>query len=146
MVLAKRNKGIIVSEYAERWPRAVFDLREKANRIMPELKDLLKRPGVYVLYVDDRPYYIGKTDKSVYNRLHRHANNVGERYYRYWNYFSVFFVDSTKHLGDVEGILIAAIPRAANSATPNFDKMKLPRKFTNLLSRIHRISIDELKV
>ena len=140
-----KNTGFIVSKYAELWPREVFDFREQTNRIMAETKDLLDGPGVYVLYRDDAPYYIGKTERGLYGRVRKHANNPGEKYYRYWNFFSVFMVDSVEHLDDVEGILIAAIPLAANSSKPKFERIKLPRTIKNLMSRLRRISADDLR-
>ena len=140
-----KHTGSIVSGFAERWPREVFDIREKKDRLLKEAQDLLNSPGVYVLYCDDSPYYIGKTKGRLYSRIYNHANQPGERYYRYWNYFSVYTVDDIKHLDDVEGILISAIPLAANSSVPRFQRIKLPRSIKNLLSRLRRISADDLR-
>ena len=44
-------------QFFRMWPRALFHMKQgKAV-----LEDSLKEPGVYVLYRDDVPYYIGKT-------------------------------------------------------------------------------------
>jgi len=140
-----KNTGTIVSKYAELWPREVFDFREQKNRLMVEAQELLNRPGVYILYRDDAPYYIGKTEGALYDRIYRHANVPSSKYYRYWNYFSVFMVSSIRHLDDVEGILIAAIPLAANNSKPKFQRIKLPRSIKDLMIRLRRISADALR-
>ena len=140
-----RNTGSIVSKYAELWPREVFDIRENKNRLLTEVKEQLDGPGVYVLYRDDSPYYIGKTEVNLYNRIYNHANQPGKKYYRYWNYFSAFKVDSIEHIDDVEGILIAAIPLASNSSKPKLKRIKLPRSTKDLMSRLRRISADDLR-
>ena len=140
-----KNTGSIVSEYAERWPRELFDIREKKNRLLTVVKKLLNGPGVYVLYRDDSPYYIGKTEDNLFGRIHKHANLPGNKYYRYWNYFSAYKVGTTKHIDDVEGILISAIPLAANSSNPKFKRIQLPRSIKDLMSRLRRISADVLR-
>ena len=70
-----RNTGSIVTEYAELWPREVFDIREGKNRLLTEAQELLSGPGVYVLYRDDVPYYIGKTENNLYKRIYKHVFN-----------------------------------------------------------------------
>ena len=140
-----RNTGSIVTEYAELWPREVFDIREGKNRLLMEAQKLLSGPGVYILYRDDVPYYIGKTENNLYNRIYKHANQPGAKYYRYWNYFSAYIVDTIKHIDDVEGLLITAIPAAANSSKPKINRILLPRSIKNLMGRLRRISADDLR-
>lgn len=140
-----KNTGSIVTKYAELWPREVFDIREGKNRLLKIAQELLSGPGVYVLYRDDVPYYIGKTEINLYERIRKHANRPGEKYYRYWNYFSAYIVGTIKHIGDVEGLLITAIPAAANSSKPKIKKILLPRNITNLIGRLRRISADDLR-
>jgi hypothetical protein len=65
-VPAKKNQ--IVEEYARMWPREVFDClipNENGGRkkILGKGLDLVNEPGVYVLYRDDIPYYIGQATK-----------------------------------------------------------------------------------
>jgi hypothetical protein len=139
-----KNTGSIISGFAERWPREIFDIREKKGKLLTDAQDILDSPGVYVLYRDDSPYYIGKTKGKLYGRIYNHANQPGARYYRYWNYFSAYKVDSIEHIDDVEGILISAIPLAANSSNPRFQRIRLPRSIKNLLGRLRRISVDDL--
>jgi len=39
----------------------------------------LQKPGVYVLYWEDEPHYIGQAERLA-SRLHDHANRSGDRY------------------------------------------------------------------
>jgi hypothetical protein len=63
--------------------------------------------------------------------LWSHANSAGNKYYNFWNYFSVFAVEDVTIRGQIEGYLIAAMP-TANGAKPRIRKALLPayiRKF-----------------
>jgi len=118
-----RSRAIIDS-YLKMWPREVFDIR-MGNKQLPVVRALLDAPGVYVLYRDDHPYYVGRATRRLRDRLHSHANRPGDRYYNFWNFFSAFVVPDRRHIPDVEGILIAAFP-TENAATPRFRRVKLP--------------------
>lgn len=77
------NKKIAV-EYARMWPREVFDIiQDRKLTVKVSVKEL-KKPGVYVLYWDERPYYIGKATASLFNRLHDHANKTTDKYFNFW--------------------------------------------------------------
>ena len=72
----------IVSAYAQMWPREVFDIREpKRRKFLGSIKKLLSQPGVYVLYRDDHPYYVGKTARPLFDRIWNHANQPKDKYY-----------------------------------------------------------------
>jgi hypothetical protein len=122
----RRRLGSIVEAYLKMWPREVFDIRAD-NRLVPEIQSLLDAPGVYVLYRDDHPYYVGRATRRLRHRLHAHANRPKDKYYNFWNFFSAFMVVDQKHIPEVEGILIAAFP-TENSATPRFKKLPLPAR------------------
>ena len=111
-----RKRGEIVFEFAKMWPREVFDIRE-GKRLVFRHEPELRKPGVYVLYRDDHPYYIGKTSRRLFERIWNHANQPKDKYYHFWNFFSAFVVEKKKYRDEVEGILIAAMP-TANSANP----------------------------
>ena len=49
------NERRIVTQYAKMWPRRVFDLRD-GKKLLTDLKELLNKPGVYILYHDEQPY------------------------------------------------------------------------------------------
>jgi hypothetical protein len=76
----------------------------------------LNEPGVYVLYRDDNPYYIGQAAR-LRKRLWRWAKNPQSRYYQFWNFFSAFVVEDLALRDELEGILIACMP-TANSMRP----------------------------
>ena len=127
----------IVNAYARMWPRDVFDIKA-AGKLAKDIREALRDPGVYVLYRNDAPYYVGKTGRPLFDRLWNHANQPGDRYYNFWNFFSVFAVAGKKHRDDVEGILIAAMP-TANSASPRFPRIELPTRVGRLLKRQREI-------
>lgn len=128
-----------VSAYARMWPREIFDCvipNGNGNRKQALAKSLefLKGPGVYVLYRDDVPYYVGQSQR-LRRRIWRHANKPGSRYYNHWNFFSAFVVKNSKSRNEIEGILIAAMP-TANSAQPKLKKEKLPKSVMDMMRRI----------
>jgi hypothetical protein len=125
--------GLIVQRYAKMWPREVFYIK-KGMFYHPDVKQLLSVPGVYMLYRDDQPYYVGRATKSLFHRLLSHANDPKDEYFNFWNFFSAFTVSKRKHVNEVEGILIAAMP-TDNSAVPRIEKIHIPTDIANLLRR-----------
>ena len=124
----KRPK--VVKAAAQMWPPIVFDFKGKFT-----VKKCLREPGVYVLFRDDEPYYVGKTSKQLFWRIHHHATKPMARYYHFWNYFSAFVVLNPRHRDEVEGVLIASMP-TANSATSKIKKIYLPQNVTELMRRM----------
>jgi hypothetical protein len=115
-------------KFLRMWPRALFHMKEgKAV-----LKSNLNKPGEYILYRDDEPYYIGKTGKPLIKRLSNHALKPNARRYNFWNYFSAFEIESPTHRDEVEAILISAMP-TANSSRPKFERKNLDRQAARLL-------------
>ena len=136
---AKKNQ--IVEEYARMWPREVFDClisneNDKRKRILGKGLDLVNEPGVYVLYRDDIPYYIGQATK-LRHRLWAHAGSPPARYGNFWNYFSAFVIHNPKMRDEVEGILIAAMP-TANSAKPKLKRAKYPLVVSQMVRRMRK--------
>ena len=127
------KKSGIVGGYARGWPREIFDLKAKIARQI----DFLSRPGVYVLYNDGEPHYIGQA-VSMFDRLLAHAHPKS-RYYNFWNTFSAFQVGAPRRRDklrdELEAILIAAMP-TANSAKPKLNKMRTPPEVVGLMRKI----------
>jgi hypothetical protein len=123
----------VVSGYARMWPREVFGLF--GNKTMAKGLEFLAKSGVYILYRDDTPYYIGQATK-LRSRLRGHAVKAESRYFHFWNFFSAFAVSNPKHRNELEGILIAAMP-TANSAKPKLQREKMPKEVRDLLKRIN---------
>ncbi len=107
------------------WPREVWDITEEGNRTLFLKKHLpeLREPGVYVLYRDEVPYYIGQA-RVLYKRLHDHSNKSTDPYFNFWNFFSAF-ISEADYLDAIEGVLIAAMP-TANSSRPKMNPVKMP--------------------
>jgi hypothetical protein len=125
----------IVTGYAQMWPREVYDIkRRQGKKFLEKAIEPLDKPGIYVLYRDDHPYYVGKAGKSLFWRIHAHANRPKDPYYNFWNFFSVFVVPDKRHLSEVEGILIASM-QTANSATPRLKRIGLPSEIGRILAK-----------
>ena len=131
-------KNELVTKYARMWPRAIFDLfddledgKRRKQLAIHRIKDL-QSSGVYVLYIDDAPYYVGKAT-VLFKRLHDHANKFTDKYFNLWNYFSAFVVRK-EHMSEVERILIAAMP-TANSAAPRIGQIILPLDMRKILRK-----------
>jgi len=123
------------------WPREVFDAMVDTDgggkRLLARVLDeYLQKPGVYILYRDDVPYYIGQTVK-LRSRLLKHARDPNMRHYNFWNFFSAFVIPNRGHWDQVEAMLISAMP-TANSAKPKLEREKLPPKVIELLRKIRR--------
>ena len=121
------------------WPREVFEHRE-GKRLMIAGSEALQLPGVYILYREDEPYYVGKAG-CLFDRLHAHANKMTDRYYPFWTYFSAFAFDETapnhlQRIDEIEGILIAAMPRVVNSSTPRWPKHKIPKDIRATMKKV----------
>jgi hypothetical protein len=124
-----------VASYARTWPRQLFDCKD-GKRLLVKDKDLdiLSKPGVYVLYREDVPYYVGQA-KRLRSRLWAHANQPTGRYYHFWNYFSVFAVEDSQIRNLLESVLIAAMP-TANGAKPRIKKAQLPPHVRKYLHKL----------
>jgi hypothetical protein len=111
------------ASYAKMWPRELFNCKNGKEWLVGELK-VLSQPGVYVLYRDQIPYYVGKA-AILRDRLWAHANKHGGKHYLFWNYFSVFVVRNATERSRLESYLIAAMP-TANGAKLRIRKAPLP--------------------
>jgi hypothetical protein len=145
-------KNQIVGHYARMWPRDIFYRRvepdrtknpsaqtktkRRTARLLFRTIELLKKPGVYVLYRGDVPYYVGQATK-LRTRLWGHACRPGARYFDHWNFFSAFVIEDPRHRNQIESILIAAMP-TANSMKP-LKKEPLPQPVTKMIREMQDI-------
>ena len=132
-------KTPIVTSYARTWPREVFERLVSGRMLAPTL-EILKKPGIYILYQDGVPYYIGKATK-MRSRLRQHALNPRSRHYHRWNFFSFFVVEDPHQRDELEGILIAAMP-TANGARPKLPREQIPPEITKMLREIRRFQAN----
>ena len=133
-----KTRRYIVTGYAKVWPRRMFDIKA-GGKLHPDVRKALDEPGVYVLYRDDHPHYIGKTSRALRDRIWKHAAQPSDPQFSLWNFFSAFAVPQKRHRDEVEGILIASMPTAANNATPRFPRIKLPARVGTLLRKAQEI-------
>jgi len=124
-------KNTMAQQFFRMWPRALFHNKQGKAFI----DEHLNSPGVYILYRDDRPYYIGKTGGPLNKRLENHALKPNARLYNFWNYFSAFQIPDSPHRDEIEAILISAMP-TANSSHPKFLRKRLDRKISKMLNEI----------
>src|ERR1700751_1568992 len=95
----------ITEGYVRMWPRSVFERLEGKKAILAKSLDFLHGPGVYVLYRDDTPHYIGQANR-LRRRLYYHAREPEKsRYYHFWNFFSAFAVRNKVLRDELEAIL-----------------------------------------
>jgi hypothetical protein len=123
----KRNG--IVDGFARNWPREMFDFKAK----FAKKESFLEKPGVYVLYDNGKPHYIGQAVR-MFDRLNSHAKPQS-RNYNFWNTFSAFAVGDKKGRDELEAILISAMP-TANAAKPKLNKMRMPPEVVALMRKI----------
>ena len=103
------------------------------------LRECLDTPGVYILYRDDQPYYIGQALRLI-KRLSTHALKPNARRYNFWNYFSAFEIQDQYRRDEIEAILISAMP-TANSSRPKFQRRLLDRRAARLLNSVQALML-----
>jgi len=131
----KKTGNALVSKHLRMWPREIFDRVDIIGKGKNKLLDKeLKQPGVYVLYIDDKPYYVGKAG-NMRGRISSHATDPTNRLYHVWNFFSTFVIEDEGLRSEVEGVLIAAMP-TANNANPKLPRQPMPDTVRKLLREI----------
>jgi len=115
-----------ITGYARMWPREVLYKNEEA-KVLQKVKGQLGHPGVYILYRDEIPYYIGKTERKLFRRIWAHANRPRTKYFNFWNFFSAFVVSDRRYVDEIEAILISSLP-TANRAVPKLRRIDLPNE------------------
>jgi hypothetical protein len=139
--LVERKVEPMVSGYARMWPRAIFytkALNEGSGRQRSLSKELafLKQGGVYVLYWNETPYYVGKAAK-LRSRLSLWATKPSAPHFHFWNYFSAFAVSDSQKRNELEGVLIASLPMANNGAKPRLKSAGLPKEVKEILLKAY---------
>lgn len=116
----------IITEFARMWPRELFE-GPKRSALAADVRKHLDLPGVYILYRDEHPYYVGQTKRRLYSRIWSHANRPQARYFNFWNFVSAFVVPQRQHVDQIEGLLITTMA-TANRATPKIKRIQFPLK------------------
>lgn len=135
--MVKAQKPIrMAQQFFRMWPRALFHNKQGKAFI----DEHLKGPGVYILYRDDKPYYIGKTGAGLNKRLVEHSLKPNSRLYNFWNYFSAFEIGDPDDRDEIEAILISAMP-TANSSRPKFVRKRLDKNISRMLNNIQALML-----
>jgi hypothetical protein len=137
------EKELELPWHARMWPREIFDTpssRGRRGRKLADDLDILQKSGVYILYRDDIPYYVGQAT-TLLTRLAAH-HKPGARYALFWNYFSVFVLEDPDEINKIEAILITAFP-TVNGATPRIKRQPYPPEVTRLVRQmsVRRIGV-----
>ena len=133
------TRNDIVSKFIRMWPRAIFDTPEidgQKGSIASKIPEL-RKPGVYILYRDDVPFYVGRTEGELFRRLWQHANGVVSSRSYFWNYFSAFIVKNPSNIAEVEAILISAMPSViTNSSKPKLQRVPTGKSIKKLKRKL----------
>jgi hypothetical protein len=74
--------SILVSQFVRMWPREIFDAAADGRSTVAHEIEALEHTGVYILYRDDKPFYIDQAKKTKLRfRLRQHATNPNARRY-----------------------------------------------------------------
>jgi hypothetical protein len=130
----------LVSNFIRMWPRAIFNtLSEAQGRpgkppFLARTIKALRKPGVYILYRDDQPFYVGQAKNGLGKRIWSHARSVGGLRTYFWNYFSAFVVEDVSQIDEVEAIIIAAMPAVvSNSAKPRLPRVRMDKQTKDVM-------------
>ncbi len=126
----KKTRGLLLKGILENVPSDSFEI------LRGELKEIMRGVGgIYALYKDRRLYYVGLA-RNLDGRLYGHLER--DKHAGKWNHFSVFFVQRTKYLKDLETLVLRI-------AKPKANKMsgKIPRH--NEIRRILRRYASQLR-
>ena len=101
----KRKSHRLIRAYAEKLPGQVLGVFWK------EFHGLLRgHSGIYVLYKDAVPHYVGRASKLSW-RIRNHQN---DRLKGKWDSFSLYVVRGDRHVKDVESLLLRIVkPKGA---------------------------------
>ena len=129
-------KPAIAQKYVRMWPRDLFHIDGSGETLAQELNEA----GIYILYRDSTPYYIGQAD-NLYKRLSDHSN-IDSMYGNFWNMFSAFVVKNAEFRNQLEAILIAAMPTANRMHPKKFKRIHLPTHLQKTYFRTKFASSD----
>jgi hypothetical protein len=131
----------IVGNFIRMLPRAIFyepEIKGQKGTIASKIPEL-KKSGVYILYRDDIPFYVGKAEGALFSRLWSHANGVSSTRSYFWNYFSAFIVKDQRNIAEVEAILISAMPSViTNSARRRLQKLRKRLSIIKLMRKMRK--------
>jgi hypothetical protein len=125
----------MIAAYIQKWPRTVYNLKD-GNQPLESIREKLRqKPGIYILYQNSQPYYVGQA-RNLWVRIRKHATNQNAKHYQPWTHFSAFIVNDIQSIKELEGLIIAAFDTAVvNGAKPRMTKILLPKDATKRLAK-----------
>lgn len=127
---------ILVCQYLERISRKALE----------QYQDILRayvkgRHGLYVLYQDDRLYYVGLAT-DLRDRLNAHLR---DHHGRSWNRFSIYLTIGNSHIHQLESLVLRIVRPNGNKLRGSFGSAEnLNTRFNGDLQRRQRIEREEL--
>lgn len=103
----KTTKGALIKGMTRHLPSEIL-----ASPIFSrKLKELMRGyAGIYALYRDDKPYYIGLTT-NLFGRVNRHLR---DRHKGKWDHFLIFRIKKVDYLKDIETLITQLMPWPGN--------------------------------
>lgn len=133
----KREQTVnLVSQYLENISRKAL---EKYQNVIK--KYVRNRHGVYALYRKNKLYYVGLTS-NLRSRLRYHLR---DRHAQAWDSFSVYLTSESRHLHELEALLLRIIDRKGNRQRGKFGSAEdLTRKFRNDFKKALSIELENI--
>ena len=123
----RKSRRKLVRAYAENLPGTLLGVFWK------EFHELLQgHSGIYVLYKNDLPHYVGKAS-SLPSRIRHHQK---DRLKGEWDAFSLYVVRGDRYVKDVESLLLRIVKPKGALVSGRFRGAENLRK--SLLPRLER--------
>lgn len=105
--MINKTKPLLVHEYLERVGGEVLEEKNFQSALAGMIKG---HKGVYVLYKDDRLYYVGLAS-NLMGRVKQHTT---DRHGGQWNRFSVYLTEASHHIKPLESLLLRILQPTGN--------------------------------
>ena len=129
----KSERGSLIKEVVEHLHFESFEFLEEA------INDMMKgKPGIYALYDNKKLYYVGLSI-NLKERVEKHTK---DRHVNKWNNFSIYIINKTKFLKDIETILLRVINPPGNTVKGKIPKLKSLQK---VLKKAAKQKVSEAK-
>jgi len=129
----KSGRGSLIKEVVEHLHFESFEFLEEA------INDMMKgKPGIYALYDNKKLYYVGLSI-NLKERVEKHTK---DRHVNKWNNFSIYIINKTKFLKDIETILLRVINPPGNTVKGKIPKLKSLQK---VLKKAAKQKVSEAK-
>lgn len=130
-----KSAKTMIKSYVRMWPREIYTIKDRNKPLDSVRKELRQKPGIYILYQNGQPYYVGQA-KNLWNRIRNHAMNQNAKHYHLWTHFSAFILSDTQHINELEGLIIPAFGSGiANNSRRRMKRILLPKDAAKRLAK-----------